>query len=213
MRNLIPFLEYYLRPLPGFAIVQPWLERVAVSRWEHTGLPPAPRTLKADMIACFAEPGRRVLVETGTFYGDTLALLRNRFDELHSIELSPRLVRRARRRFHGEPKIRIHEGNSGDLLGSVLQELRRPAVIWLDGHYSGPLTARGATDTPLRLELQEALTWGTDDDAILIDDARLLGVDPAYPAVEEVSRRIHAARPDWMVDVQADMLRAFRRRS
>jgi len=206
MPNIVPFLEYYLRPVPGFALAQPLLEAIAVRRWKRTSEPPPPRSIKASLIRRFAGPERRVLVETGTFYGDMLALLQDDFDQLHSIELSPRLARRARRRFAGDVKIHLHEGDSGLLLEAVLREVRQPAVLWLDGHFSGPLTARGASDTPLLREIEAALRVGTPRDVILVDDARLLGTDAAYPTLEDLQRRIALARPDWKLGVEADAL-------
>jgi hypothetical protein len=206
MQNVIPFIEYYLRPVPGFTLVQPALEALAIRHWKHTGAPPAPRSVKATIIRRFGAWPRRTFVETGTFYGDMLASVRADFDVLHSIELSRRLARRARRRFATDRGIHIHEGDSGDLLGAVLRELRQPAVLWLDGHYSGPLTARGATDTPLLREIDAALRFGTSDDVILVDDARLLGVHPAYPTVDQLQQRIKAVRLDWRVSVESDIV-------
>jgi hypothetical protein len=211
VKSLIPFLEYYLRPLPGFTLLQPSLDRLALLRWTRTGEPPAPRSVKVALLRRFAGPDRRALVETGTFFGDTLAMLRSDFGVLHSIEISPWLARSARRRFAEDPGVQIHEGDSGLLLEQVLRDLGQPAVLWLDGHYSGPLTTRGSTDTPLLREIDSALQHGTPEDVILIDDARLLGANPAYPTAGEVHRRILAARPDWDFVVEGDVLRAARR--
>lgn len=206
MRNPIPFLEYFLRPFPGFTLAQPILEALALRQWERNQVPPPPRSVKAALIRHFVTPRRRTFVETGTFYGDLLAMLSGDFDELHSIELSPRLARRARRRFAKQPHIFIHQGDSGAHLGPVLAQLRRPAVLWLDGHYSGLLTARGTTDSPLALELDAILRYGTAEDMILIDDARLLGVHPAYPAVDELMTKVRAIRSGWDAHVEADVV-------
>lgn len=209
MKNLLPFVEYWLRPAPGFGLVQPALEALAERRWRRDGLPPPPRSVKATLIRRYAGAARGALVETGTYYGDMLAALRGDFQALHSIELSPRLARRARRRFAGDDAVTIHEGDSGVLLPAVLRGLGRPAVLWLDGHYSGPLTARGAVDTPLLAELEAALALGTADDVILIDDARLLGTPP-YPSSAEVERLVAARRPEWSVHLESDVLVAHR---
>lgn len=206
MKSLLPFVEYYLRPLPGFRLMQPLLERLALWQWQRTGRPPAPRSVKAAMVRRFATTRRRVLVETGTFYGDMLEQLRDDFDRLISIELSPRLARRARRRFAAEPRFEIRQGDSGQVLGDVLRELARPAVLWLDGHYSGPLTARGDGDTPLAREVDLALCHGTTDDVILVDDARLLGTDPDYPTVDELRTLVASRRPDWRLALRDDAL-------
>jgi hypothetical protein len=206
MLSVLPHLEYYLRWVPGFQLVQPTLDAWALRQWRSNRVSPPPRSVKAEVIRRHAGSERRALVETGTFFGDMLALLREDFEVLHSIELSPRLARRAERRFGSTPRIHIHEGDSAALLEAVLRSVRQPAVLWLDGHYSGPLTARGDRDTPLLEEIEIALRCGTLRDAILVDDARLLGSDPAYPTLDQLRRRITASRPAWKVKVECDVV-------
>ncbi len=210
MKRVLSFIEYYLRPAPGFRWIQPALDEFALRDWRRTHLPPPPRSVKVELIRRQVSPSRRALVETGLYYGDTLAMLCGEFEELHSIELSPRLVARGRRRFARQARVRIHQGDSGEVLSTVLRDLGRPAVLWLDGHYSGPLTARGPTDTPLTREIDAALRWGTPDDVLLVDDARLLGVDPAYPSVRDIEETIKTAHADWKVSLESDVLRVGR---
>lgn len=206
----LPYLEYYLRPVPGFGLLRPFLDALALREWRRHRRPPAPRTVKEALIRGFAGPNRRVLVETGTFYGDMLAALSADFDRLYSIELSPRLARAAVRRFAREPRVTIVQGDSGVRLGPLLRSLGAPAVIWLDGHYSGVLTARGESDTPLARELHEALEEGTSDDVILVDDARLIGTDPSYPTLAQIRSLVEARRPGWAVHLEDDVLRIHR---
>ena len=95
----LPHVEYHLRPLPGFGCIQPWLEALALREWRRTRRPPPPRSVKAEAIRAYASADRRVFVESGTFFGDMLSAVRPDFERLFSIELSPSLARRARRRF------------------------------------------------------------------------------------------------------------------
>jgi hypothetical protein len=204
---LLPFLEYYLRPVPGFALLQPLLETLALRDWNHRRRPPPPRSVKAAVIRRFADAAsRRVFVETGTFYGDMLAAVEHDFSRLYSIELHPRLARLAARRFMGDPRVSIIAGDSATALEPLLRSIAAPCVIWLDGHYSGPLTARGEGDTPVLRELDAILRCGTTRDVILIDDARLFGQDPAYPSIAEVERRARGAHPEWSVTVEDDIV-------
>jgi hypothetical protein len=136
-----------------------------------------------------------------------IAAVRSDFARLYSIELHPRLAHKARRRFARDPRVTIVEGDSATHLEPVLREAAQPAVLWLDGHYSGVLTARGeGGDTPVLRELDVAFRAGTPRDVILIDDARLFGKDPAYPEVAEVERRVAAARPHCSVRVEDDIV-------
>lgn len=205
--RLLPHLEFQLRPLPGFGLLQPVLEAVAVRQWRRHHEPPAPRSVKAAVIRRFARAiGRSVFVETGTFYGDMLVALASDFERLYSIELHGGLAKRAARRFARDARIEIIAGDSSVRLEPLLQSLARPCVIWLDGHYSGALTARGDSDTPIVRELGAVVRAGTLEDAVLIDDARLFGADPAYPTLAEVERQLRAARPDWTMRVEDDII-------
>jgi hypothetical protein len=202
----LPYLEYHLRPLPGFSLLQRRLERTAMRQWQRSRRPPPPRTVKAALIRSWATPSRRVFVESGTFFGDMLAAVRPDFDRLYSIELSAGLAARAKRRFARDPAIEIRHGDSGTLLGPLLRSVAAPAVLWLDGHYSGWLTARGETDTPIWSELRAALETGTATDALLVDDARLFGTAPAYPRAEAVIAYVKERRPDWETGLTDDVL-------
>jgi hypothetical protein len=204
---IVSHLEFQFRMLPGYHIVQPALEALAVWRWNRNRRPPAPRSVKVARIRVFASNGlRRVFVETGTFFGDTLAALKDDFDQLYSIELHGGLAERAIRRFTGQPKISIVVGDSGVELEPLLLRIEHPLVVWLDGHYSGRHTARGDTDTPVLAELLGALRHSQPDDVILIDDARLFGVDPAYPTIDDVSRIMRQWRPEWSLVIADDII-------
>jgi hypothetical protein len=205
---ILPHLEFHLRPLPGYSLLlQPVLEALALRSWKRHRRPPAPRAVKAAVIRRFADRDKRsVLIETGTFYGDMLAALRGDFSQLYSIELHPGLGKRATRRFAGDPAVRIIVGDSATQLEPLLRSVSKPAVLWLDGHYSGVLTARGDGDTPVLREIDAVLRAGTPDDVVLIDDARLFGKDPEYPTIAEVEQRVHAVRPGCSVRVEDDIV-------
>jgi hypothetical protein len=203
----LSYVEYHLRPLPGFIRIQPWLDAAALRAWERSHQPPPPRSVKAAAIRRHASAARRVFVESGTFFGDMVAAVRPDFDRLFSIELSPRLACRAQRRFAADGAVTILPGDSGALLGPLLRSVGAPAVLWLDGHYSGWLTARGETDTPVRREIEAALDSGTPDDVLLIDDARLFGAHPAYPSVEDLIALVRSHRPGWGLQLEDDVVR------
>jgi hypothetical protein len=113
-------------------------------------------------------------IETGTFRGDTIASLRYDFDELISIELSEDLHERARRRFATCPDIILIRGDSASQLPRALGRCGDSrAFIWLDAHYSGSDTAKGAHNTPIMQEVESIRRCGTGKDVIVIDDLRL----------------------------------------
>jgi hypothetical protein len=116
----------------------------------------------------------RVFVETGTNVGETTAALLSDFDVLNTIELDPALHQQAQRRFGGHGHVNCLLGDSGEWLRSVVPYFDTPVLFWLDGHYSGGITARGVTDTPIVAEL-EAAVHAPEGSVILIDDMRLFG--------------------------------------
>ena len=122
---------------------QRWREARAEIEWRRCGCPPPPpHRVKTRLLRRVAKQRDiRILVETGTFQGDTLAELRNDFARLHSIELSDELFNRAMERFKNDGKVSIWHGDSGEVLSDVVETLREPALFWLDGHYSGGETA------------------------------------------------------------------------
>ena len=123
-----------------------------------------------------------ILIETGTNNGDTPITLKHQFKMIHTIELEPTLYRTARARLSNLKHVHCHEGDSTEVLPQILKRLNEPAVIWLDGHCSGPGTARGDFDTPVVQEL-EALFEAVDRGhrhVILVDDARIFAGQPEH---------------------------------
>jgi predicted O-methyltransferase YrrM len=126
----------------------------------------------------------RVLVETGTYMGETAWALRREFEHVETIELEPTLVRLARVRFARTRGVRVHEGDSASVLPGVLASLDRPALFWLDAH---PCTDRAASDAPVPLltELAAIAAHPVEGHVVLIDDMRLMG-NPGFPRADEL---------------------------
>lgn len=130
-------------------------------------------------------PHIRNFVETGTAGGDTCDLLADQFDYLYTIEIVPSLYESSKKRLSKHPNVECLFGDSTTVLPELLRNINRPCLFWLDGHFCGSLEARGPKDTPVKEEVEIILATGLPH-LILIDDARLFGVDPAYPTVEWV---------------------------
>ena len=126
----------------------------------------------------------RVLIETGTYYGEMVEAQMGNFDRIISIELSERLYTKAIDKFKDVKNVVILKGDSGKLLPSIVRTLHEPAIFWLDGHYSGGVTVKGEKETPIREELACILNHHLKH-VILIDDARCFGQGD-YPTLEEI---------------------------
>jgi hypothetical protein len=150
--------------------------------------------------------GYETFIETGTFLGDMAGYASHLFQRVHTIELSPDLARRAVARFAAVPHVTVHEGDSGQILPDLLATINSSCLFWLDGHYSGGITARGKRDTPIAAELEAIAGHPIGPHAVLIDDARVFGTDAAYPVLEEVFALLRAIDPTFRIAVSSDII-------
>ncbi|HZS25114.1 MAG TPA: hypothetical protein VFA30_09035 [Gaiellaceae bacterium] len=144
-----------------------------------------------------ATHGLRVLVETGTYMGETAWALRRSFDRIETIELEPTLARLARIRFARTANVRVHEGDSAAVLPEILTELREPALFWLDAHPSTDRTARGGP-VPLRAELEAIAAHPVPGHVVAVDDLPYLGT-PGYPEPAAL------ALPGYVLEASGDV--------
>ncbi|MFA5776671.1 MAG: hypothetical protein WC988_03915 [Patescibacteria group bacterium] len=147
-----------------------------------------------------------VLVETGTYYGDMVKALKNKFDKVYSIELDAGLNSRAKWRFLTDSGVHLVKGDSGESLFSIIGDLKEPCIFWLDAHYSGGLTARGVTDSPVLKELGQ-ISKSKFKNVILIDDARHFGFLPSYPDLDELKNFVSKHMEFSEFSVKDDIIR------
>ena len=147
-----------------------------------------------------------ILVETGTYYGDMIFAMQKHFKEIYSIELSTNLYNLAQERFKKHKHIKLLNGDSGKLLKDVVKELKEPALFWLDGHYSGGITAQGEKDTPIFEELSHIFNSKLKH-IILIDDARCFGRNQDYPTIEELKTFVSQNKSDAVINVEYDIIK------
>lgn len=210
-------VKSYLRSLvtdtPLWNLYQPYRSRRDLKAWERSGKStPPPHQVKQRIVSRYgAEFGIRILVETGTFRGDMVDAMKDRFEAIYSIELSPRLCALARRRFQRSPHIRILGGDSGNLLPQILAGISAPCLFWLDGHYSGGDTAKGETETPVVGELRTILSHRFPDSCgqhvVLIDDARCFDGTHDYPRLDQLQELTAALCPGREFLVAEDVIR------
>ena len=206
-------LKHLIRKSPFYYRFRNWREKKRQAKrlveWERNGKPiPPPHIVKQRTLRTYAERfGLRVLVETGTYYGDMLEEMKDSFDRLYSIELSIELYERAKERFKNVKQIELIHGNSGVELGKIIRKINQPALFWLDSHYSAGVTARGDKDTPIYEEIGHIFDGAEMGHVIIIDDARLFGTDAAYPSIEELSAFVKSKKADIEIAVQDDRIR------
>lgn len=120
-----------------------------------------------------------IFIESGTNDGGTPWRLKDEFKDLYTIELARDLWAAARQRFMMYPQVHCMFGDSTTVLKDILEAIDEPALLWLDGHYSGGCTAHGDLDTPVRQELEMLFEDGRRH-VILVDDARIFIGGPEH---------------------------------
>jgi hypothetical protein len=175
--------------------------------WILRGRPErSPHLLKQKVVREYAEKfGLRTLVETGTYYGEMVAAMRGRFDQIYSIEFVSELAERAQRKFAREPHIRIFCGDSRAVMPDVLGLLEGPALFWLDAGYYGWVGKQGDQQR-LSAELEMILSHPFQH-VILLDDARGLTGRDGVPSVGDVKAHVEARFPQRVVRVEYDIMR------
>jgi len=146
----------------------------------------------------------RILIETGTYKGAMIISCKKLFKKLYSIELDKTLFESANQFFKSYNHIK--NGDSGEKIQSLLTEINEPCVFWLDGHYSGGITAKGDIETPIVAELEAILTHNIKNHVILIDDARLFNGENDYPTINALTLYVKNKDKSKTISVENDII-------
>ncbi|HXJ17438.1 MAG TPA: hypothetical protein VNM68_09605 [Candidatus Polarisedimenticolia bacterium] len=202
-----PFRKF-LRSLPFYGACKALGHYPDYWYWNLRGRPVrSPHLLKQRTVREYARRySLRTLIETGTYYGEMVAAVKDDFDRIYSIEFDPELVRRAARRFAGDPRIRILEGDSRIVLPELLKSVSEPALFWLDAGYWGWENLQRDPER-LSAEVEAVLSHPVKSHVILMDDARMLNGQKGALTVAELQSRIAARYPDRRFEVLHDIIR------
>jgi hypothetical protein len=178
--------------------------------WRRAGekAPPPPAVKHRLIVREQKKRALPILVETGTYTGHTVQMMRPYFSRIISIELNADLYDRAVRRFAGIEGIEIRWGDSAVLLPEIVDKLDAPALFWLDGHWTEAVPENEKTLSPIHQEIAAILQASTLEHSILIDDARLFTGQGEYPELTKTLAYLRACRPAYDVRVCDDIIRA-----
>ena len=79
--------------------------------------------------------------------------------------------------------------------------------FWLDGHYSGGVTAKGDKECPILEEVNAIFKFKNIAHILLVDDARSFNGQHDYPTVEELTNHIKNKNNKYEVVVKDDIIR------
>lgn len=181
--------------------------------WFLKGKPtPPPQAYKIATLKKYAQKyNTGCFIETGTLYGDTTAAVAPLFIRAYTIELDKRLYDSAKQRFASLPNVEPLQGDSGEVLRELLKKVDMPTLFWLDGHWSGGITAKGEIETPVKKELRAIFAHALKDKhVVLIDDARCFDGTNDYPTIEQLRAMLEEANIPFRMEVRDDIIRIHR---
>jgi hypothetical protein len=194
--------HYWLRDSPLWDRLLGIRARRQQKKWEQGGRFGPPHIIKQQMLLDHAQRFQtNVLVETGTFLGDMIYAMKDHFKEIYSIELSDELHARAKSAFRKSSHVHLVSGDSATALEHVLDRIRERSLFWLDGHYSGGVTALGSARSPVRAEIEAILRHPIKDHVILIDDAICFDGEHGYPTLFELHDTVVSRFPGHEMQV------------
>jgi len=172
----------------------PWLE---TAKWSGQ-----PLTYYTAVGSYFRRFRRPIFVETGTLVGNGLwCALKAGHKLCHSIEIHQHQYQQACTRFQlqiDQGRVRLHHGDSANILPCIIAEIHSTTLFWLDAHMSQNYGPRLAKACPALEELAAIDRSEIRNHVILIDDVacfdnaahdniplqaikdRILDINPAY---------------------------------
>ena len=172
----------------------------------------APHIIKQEKIRKLAlENNIKTLIETGSFTGYMMLSQSKFFKKLFSIELSEYYAKVAREVCKKRKNVTIINGDSSTELKKLLNNLSLqdgPFLFWLDGHYSGGLTAKGDLECPVYEEIKSILESDKKDlnNVILIDDARLFNGSNDYPKYDDLKDFVNSFGEKYNFSIEDDII-------
>jgi hypothetical protein len=150
-------------------------------------------------------PYIRAFVETGTYHGETVDAVKDKFDLVMSVELSDKFYQRAVDLFAPCPHVKLYHGSSRAMLPKMLVDLgKQPAVFWLDAHYScGDTALEGpGLNSPVSAEFDAIAAHVKETGAqhvIMIDDTIDFHGHVGFPPLHEAALAIANIYPNHSI--------------
>lgn len=205
----MPASKRLFNVLPAFLqrIYRSKKNKSQISKWIKNGKPiPVPHAIKQELVTRYRKKYEiSTLVESGTYLGDMIWAQQDNFKKIYTIELSKYLYEAAKNRFRTSSHIEFIHGDSGKLMPTLIKHLPDRTLFWLDGHYSGGITARGDKDCPITEEVK-AIMSSDIEHILLIDDARYFIGERDYPTINGISAYILSVYPNSKIEIENDCI-------
>jgi Ribosomal RNA adenine dimethylase len=148
-----------------------------------------------------------VFIETGTYLGVTTKRCAPIFSKLYTIELDDNLAKKAEEYLSNNKNIKVIQGDATKILPGLLErEEINDALVFLDGHFSGGITACGDQPEPAIEELKLLAKYKSQINCIIIDDFRSFGNDLGFPKKFELLKAAEEHFESYQITVHLDQL-------
>lgn len=176
-------------------------------KWAATGRStPPPQVVKLFALRALQKKySLSTFIETGTYKGDMIYMLKDDFPRLVSVELSPLYYDKAVVKFKKDTHVDLVFGDSGVVMPQIIKKLSSSALFWLDGHFSSGETAQGELDCPIFGEL-DSIFKSKHPHVLLIDDARCFNGTNDYPTIPTLEKYILEKKPGSVFTVKDDLI-------
>ncbi|MBM3711936.1 MAG: glycosyltransferase [Actinobacteria bacterium] len=121
-------------------------------------------------------------VETGTYQGDSVNLVKDIFKKIYSVELSEEFYKQSKKRFEKFNHIDIQFNTSKKFLKNLNPFIKKKSVLfWLDAHWCAVDKSAGEESQCSLIDELIAIKVLNKKSVIIIDDARLFLSPPPFP--------------------------------
>lgn len=151
-------------------------------------------------------------IETGTYYGNTAAWAASYFDNVSTIEFSHEIYEEALKRHGNIENINFIFDDSRSALKNLCSKLSRPAIFWLDSHWSGGDTYGNHDECPLIEEIH-IINMSKFTHFLLIDDGRLFTSPPPrphrieqWPEIDKVFEALKSGTHQYYIVIIEDVI-------
>lgn len=153
----------------------------------------------------------KIFIETGTYLGVTTKRCAQHFESVYTIELDPDLAKQARNLLNNNENVEVIHGDALVILPTILSKDIDDILVFLDGHFSGGVTACGSMPEPALEEIKILAQFKQKIAAIIIDDFRLFGTEAGFPTKSSLFETIEKYLPGFDVTVSLDQIIIIRK--
>ena len=174
-------------------------------RWRKGGFTsPSPHFVKMAVLNRY-QTAETTWIETGSYLGETSSKLAKVSKQVHSIEPEISLFKYVQWRYKRLINLKFHHGTSEQILDDLVKNLEGDTCFWLDGHFSGDITFRGETSSPIIYELSviERHLNKLGQVRVFVDDVRdfvFQSNDSSYPNIDYLVSWAQRNKLNWTIE-------------